>query len=385
MASLEFWLTAGHYSSEFERKLTQTIGMRSAHLVNSGSSANLLAISALKSKKLGEQALKEGDEVLTVAAGFPTTVGPILQNGLIPVYVDIDLSTYVANNEALESSVSKKTKAIFMAHTLGNPFDLEFVKSLAEKHNLWLIEDSCDALGGTYNNEKIGSFGDLSTLSFYPAHHITTGEGGAVLCKSAKMKPIIESLRDWGRDCWCAPGCDNTCFKRYDWKLGELPDGYDHKYTYSHIGYNLKLGDIQAAIGLEQLNKLDYFISKRQTNWSYLKQGLSDLEEFLILPEPTKNSNPSWFGFLITLTESSKISRNEIIIILNEKKIDTRLLFAGNITKQPAFIDAPRRIAGELHNTDLVMNNSFWIGVWPGISIEMLDYVLEVFHEIFTI
>jgi CDP-6-deoxy-D-xylo-4-hexulose-3-dehydrase len=376
-ASLDFWLTSGPYTEKFESRFAKTVGMRHAFMVNSGSSANLIALSALTSPKLGERALRPGDEVLTVAAGFPTTVTPILQNGLIPVYVDVDLSTYVANEEALEAAISERTKAIMMAHTLGNPFNLDLVKKLAEKYNLWIIEDSCDALGGTYRGQNLGTFGDLSTFSFYPAHHITTGEGGAVLIKKVGLKTVVESFRDWGRDCWCPPGCDNTCLKRYEWKLGDLPEGYDHKYTYSHIGYNLKSGDIQAAIGLAQLDRLDDFVELRRRNWNYLRSNLASIEEFFILPTATENSDPSWFGFALTVKETSPKTRNQIVQELNEKKIATRLLFAGNLLRQPAFAGTPRRVYGELVNTDRVMNDTFWIGVWPGLSIPMLDYVIE--------
>lgn len=381
-ASLDFWLTSGPYTEQFESKLAKEIGMRHAFMVNSGSSANLLALSSLTSKMHGERALRPGDEVITVAAGFPTTVTPILQNGLTPVFIDVDLETYVANEVQLEAAIGPKTKAIMMAHTLGNPFNLDLVQKLSEKFNLWVIEDSCDALGGTYRNKKIGSFGDLSTLSFYPAHHITTGEGGAVLIKKVSHKRIIESFRDWGRDCWCAPGFDNTCLKRYEWSLGELPQGYDHKYTYSHLGYNLKSGDIQAAIGLQQLNRLDTFVSTRRNNWMYLLNGLKHLSEYLILPTATVNSDPSWFGFAITVRDKTKISRNQIVKQLNEKMIGTRLLFGGNLLKQPAFQDIQRRVVGDLSVTDQIMNDAFWIGVWPGLSYQMLDYVIESIDEI---
>ncbi len=381
-ASSEFWLTAGPYTEKFESRFAKTVGMRHAFMVNSGSSANLLALSALTSPKLGDRALKPGDEVITVAAGFPTTVTPILQNNLIPVYVDIDLGTYVANEAALEAAIAPKTRAIMMAHTLGNPFNLELVQKLAEKHNLWLIEDSCDGLGGTYKGQNLGTFGDFSTFSFYPAHHITTGEGGAVLVKKAAHKTIVESIRDWGRDCWCPPGCDNTCLKRYEWALGELPEGYDHKYTYSHLGYNLKSGDIQAAIGLAQLDRLDSFIELRRRNWKYLKAGLKGLEEFLTLPEVAENSDPSWFGFALTVKSGAPKTRNQIVQDLNEAKIATRLLFGGNLLRQPAFIGTPRRVVGNLINTDVVMNDTFWIGVWPGLTLPMLDYVIESMHKI---
>jgi CDP-6-deoxy-D-xylo-4-hexulose-3-dehydrase len=381
-ASLEFWLTSGPYTEKFESRFAKTVGMRHASMVNSGSSANLLALTALTSPLLGERALKPGDEVLTVAAGFPTTVTPIIQNGLMPVYVDVDLETYVANSEALEAAITPKTKAIMMAHTLGNPFDLDLVENLAKKHDLWVVEDSCDALGGTYRGKNLGTFGDLSTYSFYPAHHITTGEGGAVLAKKISMKPILESFRDWGRDCWCAPGCDNTCLKRYQWQLGGLPEGFDHKYIYSHIGYNLKSGDIQAAIGLAQLDRLDSFIELRRRNWSYLLNGLSDLSEYLILPRAAEHSDPSWFGFALTVRRESPIKRNQLVQDLNENKIATRLVFAGNLLRQPGFIHSPRRVAGELKNTDIVMNDSFWIGVWPGLTIPMLDYMIETIHKL---
>ena len=376
-ASLDFWLTSGPYTEDFESRFAKLVGMRHASMVNSGSSANLVAISALTSKHLGERALKPGDEIITVAAGFPTTVSPILQNGLVPVYVDVDLQTYVANDEEIEKAIGPKTKGIMRAHTLGNPFNLDLVGRLAEKYSLWVVEDSCDALGGTYNGKNIGSFGDLSTYSFYPAHHITTGEGGAVLSRKISMKPIIESFRDWGRDCWCAPGCDNTCLKRYQWALGELPKGFDHKYTYSHIGYNLKSGDIQAAIGLAQLDRIDYFVEKRRHNWAYLLQGLTQLEDFLLMPTKTKNSDPSWFGFAITVKSQSPKSRNEIVQELNDAKIATRLLFGGNLLRQPAFAGTPRRVVGDLKNTDIVMNDTFWIGVWPGITEPMMDYMIE--------
>ncbi len=382
-ASLDFWLTSGPNSEAFESRFAKIVGMRHAFMVNSGSSANLVALSALTSPILGERRLLPGDEVITVAAGFPTTVTPILQNNLVPVYVDIDLQTYVANEQQLVAAISEKTKAIMMAHTLGNPFNLDLVEKLAKKHNLWVIEDSCDGLGGTYKGRNLGSFGDFSTFSFYPAHHITTGEGGAVLVKKAAHKVIVESFRDWGRDCWCAPGCDNTCLKRYEWKLGDLPQGYDHKYTYSHLGYNLKSGDIQAAIGLAQLDRLDTFVKKRRNNWEFLRKNLNSLEEYIILPNATENSDPSWFGFAITVKENSPISRNNLVSFLNEKKIGTRLLFGGNLLRQPAFIGTPRRVVSELINSDIVMNNTFWIGVWPGLTDDMLNYVIETIHSVF--
>jgi len=381
-ASLDFWLTSGPYTEAFESRFAKTVGMRHAFMVNSGSSANLLALSSLTSQAHGDRALMPGDEVITVAAGFPTTVTPILQNGLIPVYVDVDPETYVAIDEQLEAAISTKTKAIMMAHTLGNPFNLDFVQALTKKHNLWLIEDSCDGLGGTYRDQNLGSFGDLSTFSFYPAHHITTGEGGAVLIKKVAHKRIVESFRDWGRDCWCAPGCDNTCLKRYEWTLGQLPEGYDHKYTYSHLGYNLKSGDIQAAIGLAQLDRLETFIELRRRNWAYLLTAIKELEEFLVLPKATENSDPSWFGFALTVKPNSPKTRNQIVQELNEKKIGTRLLFGGNLLRQPAFIGTPRRVIGDLFNTDRIMNDTFWIGVWPGLTIPMLDYMVENLKKI---
>jgi CDP-6-deoxy-D-xylo-4-hexulose-3-dehydrase len=376
-ASLEFWLTAGHFTEEFERKLARTTGTRHAFMVNSGSSANLIALSALTSPSLGDDQLKPGDEVITVAAGFPTTVTPIIQNNLIPVFVDVDIPTYVAPTSLIKDALSDKTRAIMMAHTLGNPFELEAVKTFAKENNLWLIEDACDALGGEYNGQKIGTFGDLATLSFYPAHHMTTGEGGAVLSNRVKLKPLIESFRDWGRDCWCAPGCDNTCLKRYEWKLGDLPEGYDHKYTYSHIGYNLKSGEVAAAIGLAQLDRLPEFIRLRRENFNYLKDSLRDYQDSIILPEATEGSNPSWFGFPITVRGNTPFSRNQIVAHLNERKIGTRLLFAGNLLKQPAFQKIAHRVVGGLKNTDTIMNDTFWIGVWPGLSQNMLDYMIQ--------
>jgi len=351
-------------------------------MVNSGSSANLIALTTLTSPSLGNRALKPGDEVLTVAAGFPTTVTPILQHNLVPVYVDVDLETYVANEQDLENAIGPKTKAIMMAHTLGNPFNLDLMERLAAKHKLWIVEDSCDALGGTYKGRALGSFGDLSTFSFYPAHHITTGEGGAVLIKKVAHKRLVESFRDWGRDCWCPPGHDNTCLKRYEWKLGGLPEGYDHKYTYSHIGYNLKSGDIQAAIGLAQLDRLEEFTNLRRRNWAYLRAGLDDLSDLLLMPKATKDSDPSWFGFALTVQPSSPKTRNQIVQELNEYKIGTRLLFAGNLLRQPAFHNTPRRVYGDLTNTDIVMNDTFWIGVWPGLTIPMLDFVIDMLYKV---
>jgi CDP-6-deoxy-D-xylo-4-hexulose-3-dehydrase len=375
-SSLDGWLTAGRFTADFERKLAQFVGARSALFVNSGSSANLVALSGLTSPKLGARALKPGDEVLTVAMGFPTTVNPIIQNGLRPVVVDVDLGTLDANVQRLEEAVSPKTKAIMMAHTLGNPFDLDTVQRICKENNLWLIEDSCDALGSTYRGQRTGSFGDTATLSFYPAHHITTGEGGAVFVKSPLVKKQVESFRDWGRDCYCETGKDNTCAKRFGWKLGDLPEGYDHKYTYSHIGYNLKATDMQAALGLTQLAKLELFIQKRKDNYEYLKRNLSDIEG-LSIAQATPNSEPSWFGCPITLDPKHPVNREDLLRFLDSRKIGTRLLFAGNITKQPAYKDVEFRIVGDLTNTDIVMARSFWVGVYPGLTKPMLDYVIE--------
>lgn len=381
-ASSDFWLTSGPFTEKFEKRLSSFVGVRHALMVNSGSSANLLALSSLTSPALGPDRLKAGDEVITVAAGFPTTVTPILQNSLVPVYVDVEMGSYVPTVDSIKSAITNKTRAIMMAHTLGNPFEIAEIAEIAQQHGIWLIEDGCDALGGTFKGKRLGSFGDMSTLSFYPAHHITTGEGGAVLTRHAKLKPLIESYRDWGRDCWCAPGCDNTCFKRYDWKLGDLPKGYDHKYTYSHLGYNLKSGDIQAAIGLQQLDRISDFVSARRQNWSYLLSGLEDLSEYLVMPHATIGSDPSWFGFAISVRENARISRDDLVRQLSEKKIQNRLLFGGNLLRQPAFLGTPQRVVGNLQNTDEIMNSTFWIGVWPGLTNEMLDYVIEVMHDL---
>jgi CDP-6-deoxy-D-xylo-4-hexulose-3-dehydrase len=375
-SSLDGWLTAGRFTVDFERQLAQFVGARSALFVNSGSSANLVALSGLTSKKLGERALKHGDEVLTVAMGFPTTVNPIIQNGLRPVVVDVDLDTLDANAARLEEAISPKTKAIMMAHTLGNPFDLDTVQRLCKENSLWLIEDSCDALGSTYRGQRTGSFGDTATLSFYPAHHITTGEGGAVFVKSPLVKKQVESFRDWGRDCYCETGKDNTCAKRFGWKLGDLPEGYDHKYTYSHIGYNLKATDMQAALGLTQLAKLELFIQKRKDNYNYLKKHLSQVEG-LSIAQATPNSEPSWFGCPVTLDPKHPVNREDLLRFLDSRKIGTRLLFAGNITKQPAYKDVDFRVVGDLTNTDVVMTRSFWVGVYPGLTTQMMDYLIE--------
>ena len=379
-ACLDGWLTAGRFTEEFQRSLARYIGVRDSLFVNSGSSANLVALSALTSPKLGNRALKTGDEVLTVAMGFPTTVNPIIQNNLSPVLVDINLDTYDAINERLVEAISPKTKAIMMAHTLGNPFNLDLVLELCKEHNLWLIEDSCDALGSTYNGKRTGSFGDLATISFYPAHHITTGEGGAVLVKSPLVKKQAESFRDWGRDCYCETGHDNTCQKRFKWQLGDLPYGYDHKYIYSHIGYNLKATDIQAALGVSQLLKLDRFIERRKDNFNFLLSGLSDIEG-LQMPKATKNSEPSWFGFPITLDPNHSVDREELLRFLEERKIGTRLMFAGNITRQPAYSKTDFRIVGDLTNSDVVMRRSFWLGVYPGLNKRMLEYVVDSVRE----
>ena len=382
-SSLDGWLTAGRFTADFERQLAQFVGARSALFVNSGSSANLVALSGLTSKKLGKRALKPGDEVLTVAMGFPTTVNPIIQNGLRPVVVDVDLDTLDANSKLLEEAVGPKTRAIMMAHTLGNPFDLDTVQRLCRENDLWLIEDSCDALGSTYRGQRTGSFGDTATLSFYPAHHITTGEGGAVFVKSPLVKKQVESFRDWGRDCYCETGKDNTCAKRYGWKLGDLPEGYDHKYTYSHIGYNLKATDMQAALGITQLAKVELFIQKRKENYEYLRKHLSNIDG-LSIAVATDNSEPSWFGCPITLDPSHPVNREDLLRFLDSRKIGTRLVFAGNITKQPAYKDVDFRIVGNLKNTDLVMTRSFWVGVYPGLTTPMLDYVIESISDFMT-
>ncbi|MFK7805318.1 MAG: lipopolysaccharide biosynthesis protein RfbH [Anaerolineae bacterium] len=380
-SSLDFWLTTGRYSDEFEKKFASYMGVRHAMLCNSGSSANLLALSALTSPKLGKISLKPGDEVITVAAGFPTTVNPILQNQLVPVFVDIETETHNIDVNLLEQALSEKSRAVMIAHTLGNPFDLETVTAFCKQHNLYLIEDNCDALGTRYNGQLTGTFGDLATVSFYPAHHITMGEGGCVITRKPALKTLVESFRDWGRDCWCPPGVDNTCGKRFDWQLGTLPHGYDHKYTYSHVGYNLKLTDMQAAVGVAQLGRLDGFIEARRHNWSALRAGLEPFEEFFHLPVPAANSEPSWFGFLMSVREDAPFSRNELIAWLTERKIGTRLLFSGNLTRQPAYIGQPWRVAGSLERTDFTMSNSFWVGVYPGISSEMLVYIIDSIAE----
>jgi CDP-6-deoxy-D-xylo-4-hexulose-3-dehydrase len=376
-SSLDCWLTMGRFAEEFEEQFARFLGVRHAVLCNSGSSANLLALSALTSPKLGEEALKPGDEVITVAAGFPTTVNPIIQNHLVPVFLDLQLPTYDIEVRDLEKAVGPRTGAIMVAHTLGNPFNVEAVLEVARRHNLWLIEDNCDALGSLYKGKMTATFGDLATVSFYPAHHITMGEGGCVVTDQAKLKVLVESFRDWGRDCWCDPGKENTCGKRFEWQLGDLPYGYDHKYIYSHIGYNLKVTDMQAAVGVAQLKKLPDFIRIRKRNWQLLHQGLKPYEDVLVLPEPTPQSEPSWFGFLLSVREEAPFSRGDLIRHLEERKISTRLLFGGNLTNQPAYRDVPHRVVGPLANTDLVMRQTFWVGVYPGLTEEMIGYMIE--------
>lgn len=382
-ASLDFWLTAGRYAQEFEKKLAEFLGVKYCALTNSGSSANLLAISALTSPLLKERQLKPGDEVVTTACGFPTTLNPILQNNLVPVFIDVELGTYNIDVEKIEKAISKKTKAIFVAHTLGNPVNIDKILEIVKKYNLWFIEDNCDALGSKYKGKYTGSFGHISTCSFYPAHHITMGEGGAVLTNDPLLRRIILSFRDWGRDCWCEPGCDNTCGKRFGWKLGKLPYGYDHKYIYSHIGYNLKVTDMQAAVGVAQLEKLPKFIKIRRRNFQSIFNHLIKYKKYFILPKPTENSEPSWFGFPILVREDAPFSRNDIVEYLEKNKIATRMLFGGNLLRQPAYQNIKYRLVDGLKNTDLVMNNLFWIGVYPGITKERLEYILKVFDRFF--
>ena len=376
-ASLDGWLTAGRFNEAFEKELAKFLGIRHVLTVNSGSSANLVAFNTLTSPKLGSRAIQKGDEVISVAAGFPTTVNPILQFGAVPVFVDIELGTYNIDASLIENAITPKTKAIMLAHTLGNPFNLEVVTELCKKYKLWLVEDCCDALGSTYHGQLVGTFGDIATLSFYPAHHITMGEGGAVFTNSDELRSIAESIRDWGRDCYCGPGKDNTCGKRFDWKLGDLPHGYDHKYTYSHLGYNLKITDMQAACGLAQLERLPEFIQTRKKNFDFLKNELSNLEEFLILPEASFGSDPSWFGFPITLKKAAPVNRLDLLTYLDQEKVGTRLLFAGNLTRQPSFKGQTFRVASNLTNTDLVMQNTFWVGVQPALERKSLDYTVE--------
>lgn len=384
-ASLDMWLTAGRYCDEFEEKFSQFLGTKYCSLVNSGSSANLVAVTALTSHKLGKKRLKPGDEVITVAASFPTTVAPLIQNNLIPVFVDVDLGTYNIKVEELEKSISDKTRAIVMAHTLGNPFNINKVMQFAKRYNLWVIEDNCDALAAKYDGKYTGTFGHIGTFSFYPAHHITMGEGGAVITNDSKLNNIIRSIRDWGRDCKCSPGMDNLCQKRFTQQKGELPYGYDHKYIYSHFGYNLKITDMQAALGVSQLKKLPQFIEKRKENFDILYNGLKRFEQYLILPESTKNSEPSWFGFPISVKENKKYSRNNLVKFLEDRKIGTRLLFAGNILRQPMFIDNnyEYRVIGEIKNTEFIMKNTFWIGVWPGLDSKELEYIQSTISKYF--
>jgi CDP-4-dehydro-6-deoxyglucose reductase, E1 len=376
-AGLDFWLTTGRFAIEFERRFAKVMQARHAMLVNSGSSANLLALSSLTSPSLGDARLRPGDEVLTVAAGFPTTVNPIIQNGLVPVFTDVELGTYGPIVSQLEEAVSERTRAVMIAHMLGNPFDLEAVTALAKKHDLYLIEDCCDAVGATYRGRSVGSFGDIATTSFYPAHHITMGEGGCVLTQKPALKRIIESFRDWGRDCWCETGKDNTCGKRFDWHLGDLPCGYDHKYTYTHVGYNLKLTDMQAAIGVAQLERLPTFIETRRRNFATLHAGLTDLQDVLHLPEATPHSEPSWFGFPILVREDAPFTRDALTRFLESRRIGTRLMFGGNLVRQPAYRGVKHRVVGDLANSDCVMRGAFWIGVYPGLTDEMLGYMIE--------
>jgi CDP-6-deoxy-D-xylo-4-hexulose-3-dehydrase len=384
-ASLDGWLTTGRFNAEFEKQLAAYLGVKYCLSVNSGSSANLVAFSTLTSPKLGERAIKKGDEVIGVAAGFPTTVNPIIQFGAVPVFVDVDIKTHNVNADLIEAAITPKTKAIMLAHALGNPFNLGKVVELCKKYKLWLVEDTCDALGAEYNGQKCGTFGDIGTLSFYPAHHMTMGEGGAVFTNNQELKVIAESFRDWGRDCYCAPGCDNTCGCRFEQKHGDLPFGYDHKYVYSHSGYNLKISDMQAACGLAQLGKLDYFIARRRENYAYLRNRLSTLTDFLELPEPTPNSNPSWFGFPLTLKPEAGVTRVELTKYLDSHKIGSRLLFAGNLLKQPYFKDVQYRVVGELTHTDMTMNQTFWLGVQPALTTENLDFIADKLEEFFGV
>jgi len=378
-AALDGWLTTGRFNEQFEKKLANFLGVKCLLTVNSGSSANLIAFSTLTSPKLKERSIQKGDEVITVAAGFPTTVNPIIQFGAIPVFIDVKIPTYNIDENLVEEAITKKTKAIMLAHTLGNPFNVKKIKEICDKYNLWLIEDSWDALGSKFNNQNVGTFGDLATLSFYPAHHITMGEGGAVFTNSKKLERIAESFRDWGGDCYCEPGKDNTCNKRFGWQLGDLPFGYDHKYTYSHLGYNMKITDMQAACGLAQLDRLDVFIEKRKENFNFLYKNLKELKEFLILPEAEKNSDPSWFGFAISLRQNNQYDRNDLVKYLNDNKIGTRLLFSGNLIKQPYMKNIDFKIHGDLKNTDIVMESTFWIGLYPGLSERHLEYsVLKI-------
>ena len=383
-ASLDFWLTAGRFTQEFEHAFRRVFGLRHALLVNSGSSANLLALSALTSPELGDRRLRPGDEVITVAAGFPTTVTPIVHNRLVPVFLDITLPTYNVDVSQLEEALSPRTRAIMIAHTLGNPWDVDAVRAFADEHELWLIEDCCDAVGSRYRDRPVGSFGDLASVSFFPAHHITMGEGGCVLTNTGRLKVLVESIRDWGRACWCEPGKENTCGKRFGWQLGDLPFGYDHKYIYTHLGYNLKATEMQAAIGLAQLEKLPGFIEARKRNFAALRTALADLEEFLVLPEATAYSDPAWFGFPLTVRPDAPFGRDELIATLTEAKIGSRQLFGGNLIRQPAFRDIEYRRVGDLKNSDLAMTNSFFIGVYPGLGEEHLDHLIDTMHHAVT-
>ncbi len=383
-SALDFWLTAGRFARQFEKEFADFLGVKQCLLTNSGSSANLLAVSALTSPTLKEKRLKPGDEVITVAAGFPTTVNPIIQNNLIPVFIDVNLGTYNIQYDKIEDAISERTKAIFIAHTMGNSFNLDAVMEIVKKHDLWLIEDNCDALGSKYNGKYTGTFGHIATFSFYPPHHLTMGEGGALVTNDTKLKRLIESFRDWGRDCWCEPGCDNSCGKRFGWQLGELPYGYDHKYIYSHIGYNLKVTDMQAAIGVEQLRKLPAFIDARKKNFKLLYEGLKKFERYFILPEVEKEADPSWFGFLLTVRKDAGFTKNDIVKYLEENKIATRMLFAGNIIRHPGYKNANYKVYGDLANTDRITQDTFWIGVYPGLTENMIDYILRTFEDFFT-
>ena len=381
-SSLDFWLTTGRFAAEFEREFAKRMGLRHCLLVNSGSSANLVAFSALTSPKLGDRQILPGDEVITTATGFPTTVNPAIQYGAVPVFLDVDVPTYNIDVSLLEEALSPKTKAVMVAHTLGNPFDLATITDFCRRNGLWLIEDCCDAVGARYDGKPVGTFGDLATVSFYPAHHITMGEGGAVLCNQGAIKVLAESFRDWGRDCWCEPGKDNTCGKRFDQQFGTLPAGYDHKYVYSHIGYNLKVTDMQAAVGVAQLAKLDGFIEARTRNFDHLYEGLSDMQDCLLLPEATPNSDPSWFGFPVAMRPDAPISRNDLVRALNDRGIGTRLVFAGNLLRQPAYLDITHRVVGDLTNADFVMENALWLGVFPGLTPDHIDHVIDVVHTL---